>query len=300
MGVIGTVVLGIRQAVRLLARRPWTTLASALFCGLALYLPLLAATWADAVAAAADRFKLAPEISLFVAAGAGSAEIKTLMSRVESVAGVVRVEWISREAGLAQLRQRAPVGSSLPELTPSVIPDVVVAKLDPGLRPGDLGTAAAAMRKLPRVEAVHFDGDWHRKLGAALHAGLAVLLVIGGWAVALVAAVLIGAVRLQAGGAASELRLLQLVGADRSFIRRPYIYGGAVVLFMGGMVALALVVATTHFLGPLLAELAQAYEGNFTLAPPALPTVVALLAGCLVFGALVAWIGTTTSPDFPR
>jgi cell division transport system permease protein len=298
IGFFGARWLGLRQALRLLALRPWAAMTTVVLCAVALSLPLLAVRAADAVAPLASGARLAPEISVFIAAGTNGADIKAMQARVQAVAGVREVRLIGRDAALAELRNRA--SGALPDLSPNPLPDVLTVALSPSASASQLEAAAAAIRKLPRVESVHFDAQWYRQLAALVRAGMAVAGLLSVWAAVLVFAILVGAVRVQAEAASTELRVLQLVGAESGFIRRPYVYAGALLLGLGGAGAVGLNLAAAAALDPFVAELADAYGATFVFPRPTPMLAAALIAASLGWGAIVASIGTRTAPAFRR
>lgn len=298
IGFVGARWLGLRQALRLLALRPWAALTTVVLCAVALALPLMAVRGADTVAPLAAGARLAPELSVFIAAGTGSADIKALQTRVQAVPGVRDVRLIGRDAALADLRKRAT--GTLPELSPNPLPDLLAVELAPTALAAELEAAAAAIRKLPRVESVHFDATWYRQLAALVRVAAAVAGLLSLWAAVLVFAILVGAVRIQAEAASTELRVLQLVGAEKGFIRRPYVYAGALLLGLAGAGAVGLNLAAAAALDPLVAELAAAYGAPFEFPRPTPILAGVLVATSVLWGALVAWIGTRTASAFPR
>ncbi len=77
-----------------------------------------------------------------------------------------------------------------------------------------------------------------------------VLAVVAGLTLLLIALVLVAAVRVQAESRREETAVLQLAGAQTSFIVRPYAYAGAMTLGLGAALAFAIAVGGALIVEP--------------------------------------------------
>jgi len=79
---------------------------------------------------------------------------------------------------------------------------------------------------------------------------------------------------------------MQLVGATRSFIRRPFIRNGIIDGFIGAIAAIGLLMLVIYFLFQEVPELTQMVE---------LPYYIALMIVILLLGILISWFCTWLS-----
>lgn len=279
---------GWARAFRLLGDRPALAFGAIACAAVALAVPLLVLTLAHMLAPHAGRVPAA-EITAFVAPGTAAAELKALAARVETIAGVATVRLIAREAALAELQRRT--GGALAELKSNPLPDVLVAEFAAGVAPAVIEAAASSIRKQPKVESVVADLDWYRKFAALTRAVGAIGVLIGGAMLLLVVAIVLAVVRLLAAASEAELRVLALVGADPAFIRRPFVYAGAVVLALAAAVSLGLLALGRWAVEPALVDLGRAYAVDLDLPWPAWPVIVAYLAGATLIGGVAAAAG---------
>jgi len=287
----------LRRSLRLLARRPGALLLAVLLAGVALTLPLLAATVAVGARPLVAGVPAAPELSVFVAPGTSGPQIRGLQSRIEALPGVMQVRHVPREAALAELAARSGLGASLAELKSNPLPDAFIVALAPGVDPTAVDAAAAAIRKMPGVDTVQFDSAWYRKLVGIARIALTGSAIVGGALLVLAAAVVIGAVRLLATASGEEIRVLRIVGADEGFIARPYAYVGGAVLASATALAIGAVAAVLRLLNPALTELARLYGGaDFTI--PMLP--VQVLAGLILAGLSIGFLLGTLGVGRPH
>jgi cell division transport system permease protein len=85
----------------------------------------------------------------------------------------------------------------------------------------------------------------------------------------------------------AELTLLNLIGANPGFVRRPFAYAGALIGLFGGLLASATVAGTLSVLRPMLTGLGTAWgtEVRLVLLPwPVMATVIGL-AGLVGYSA---------------
>jgi cell division transport system permease protein len=280
----------VRSAQRMVRRGSAVFVLSVLMAALALAIPTLLGTLAAAGWPVVQRLQLAPEVTVFAHPAASPKELRELQSRLEQTAGVALVRLITRDEALAALERRSGAIGALPELRSNPLPDALVVQLRGGASTVDIEPTVAAMRKLPRVDSVHADLDWYRKLRALARAATWVGTGFGAAAVVLVGLILIGAVRLQTAASIDEIRALRLIGADRRFIVRPFAYLGGATLLLAALLAVAGVWVAVQALQQPVRELAAAYGGEFTLQTLPWYHLAGGVATATVLGAIVASI----------
>ena len=135
------------------------------------------------------------------------------------------------------------------------------------------------------------DAEWARRLDAALNVGrMLVILLAVLLAVALVA-VTFNTIRLQILTRRDEIEVSKLIGATNPFIRRPFLYFGALQGLAGGLAAWVIVASAVLVLNIRLADLTGLYGTLFKLEWPD-PGYTMIL---LVFSAALGWFGAWLS-----
>ncbi len=279
----------LQLALRRLLRHPLATLLSTLVIGLAASLPaagFLALTDLDALAGRANP---EPQLTVFMTPQASAADAQAIQAKLGAHPGVVSAQFVSKEAALDQMKSSA-IGDVIQSLEANPLPDAFIVR--------GKDASASALEQLrgevaawPRVESVQLDSDWAKKLQALVGFGKrAVLLLAIALAAALVA-VVANTIRLQILNQREEIELSQLIGATDSFIRRPFLYFGALEALLAGALALGLVAIGFHQLNASLGELARLYASDFRLALPSWRLTALFLAGIAVLG----WIGAMLS-----
>lgn len=276
------------RALRMLGERPLLTLAGVMVSGLALAIPGGALMLAQTFAPVLGRLPVA-EISAFVAPGTPVAELKALSSRIEAIDGVARVRLIPRDQAWAEMQRRSRDGAALAEIKPNPLPDVLVAEFPPRAPLPVVQAAVTTIGKQPRVESVQGDVEWYRRLLAGLDAATAFFVPLAIIVGLLAILVTLGSVRASASIDPRELQLLDQIGAEIDFIRRPFVYAGAVVLGLAGAIALGLIAAAREMANPGLAELGRLFGLELVMRYPPWPLIIAFVAACLLLGGGSGW-----------
>jgi cell division transport system permease protein len=112
-------------------------------------------------------------------------------------------------------------------------------------------------------------------------------------ALALVA-VTFNTIRLQVLTHREEVEVIKLIGATDSFIRRPFLYYGALQGAAGGVVAWLIVSGAIWLVNHNLGELSHVYASLFQLRQLAVLDGIVLLVLPLILGWFGAWLSVGT------
>lgn len=296
-----------------LARAPIATALTVTIIGIALALPagllvglsnLRAASGGAETAAAAQAAgvtrlstRMAPTVSLYLAPEAGDDGARALASELRSTVGGAHTRVITRAEALAEYREMAGFGASLESLgvQDNPLPAVVVLSLT-GAGSGQ-GMTSAGMQALveqlearPEVELAQMDLAWLERLDAIvelLKRGVLVVSALFGLGVLLIVG---NSVRLAVERRREEIEIARLFGATEAFVRRPFLYAGALYGLFGGILALLLVTAALLALEGPAARLAALYASGFELRNLEPGPGAALLAGAALLGVAGAWL----------
>jgi cell division transport system permease protein len=271
-----------------LAARPWATALTLAVLGFALALPLLFWLLVDNARGLAGNVDEAGAISAFLKADAQAETVQALATRLRARADVAAVAVKSPAQGLDEFRERSGFADALKVLHYNPLPAVLI--VDPR---GDPGTLAAALRGDPAVDQVQYDAQWRQRLNAILGLALRGAQVLAGL-LALAALLVIGnTVRLDIAGRSEEIAVMQLLGADAGFVRRPFLYSGLWYGTFAGVLSLMLIGIVQAILAAPLARLAAAYDYGFAVHGLSLVQMLAALAASAALGWLGAFLAAS-------
>ena len=282
----------LRESVTRLVRQPVASALNVIVIGIALSLPAGFYLGLSNLQTFSRQLSSDPQLSIFMAIDAGAVEVAAVGHRLKSNPQISRVEFITRDQALARLKRSAGLSDVLVNLGRNPLPDAfVVTALSND--PATLEALHDQARQWPEVEHVQVDAEWARRLDAALNVGrMLVILLAVLLAVALVA-VTFNTIRLQILTRHDEIEVSKLIGATNPFIRRPFLYFGALQGLAGGLAAWMIVASAILVLNVQLADLSGLYGTLFKLEWPDLSYTMILLALSAALGWLGAWLSVS-------
>lgn len=275
-----------------LARSPLSTLFNVAVIGVALALPLalhvVLANVSGRVAAAAAE----PRLTVFLELDARAQQIEAVRGRLGAHPGVRGVRFVPRDEALRELARSMDLGDLAGSLPRNPLPDAFV--VEPAAAPPEaLERLRDELGALPGVAHVRLDAEWARRLHAALAVARAAVWVLGALFAFALVAVSFNTIRLQILTRREEIEVSTLIGATDAFIRRPFLYFGALQGLAGGLAAWAIVWAALRILNGALAELGKHYATRLELAHLDAAGSLALLALSAALGWVGAWLSVT-------
>ncbi len=279
-----------RRALARLFGQPVASLISVLVIGIAITLPVaLYALFAN-FTSAASRLNTEPNVNVYLQVAASDADAKEVERKLKTLASISDVKFISRETALADMKRNGSVADLIAGLETNPLPHAFT------LRPRASETAALdQLRKdlaaLPKVDAVVMDFEWAKKMKRFATFAERLVMLLGAVLALAVVFVTGNTIRLQILTQKDEIEVSRLIGATKRFIRRPFLYFGAMQGAFAGAAAVGAMAALTWWAGREVAALTSSYGSDFVLAQ--LDVVQALgIVGC---GALLGWLGAYLS-----
>ena len=280
----------LRTTVARLARTPVGTLLNVGVLGIALALPLGLYVVVANLQGLTRSLASDPQLSVFLALDAAPEDIKRIGTRLRQHPTVREARYVPRDQALKELKSSTGLADVVDSLPENPLPDAFVV-LPRDAAPLALETLRDEVRGWPNVTHVQLDAEWARRLEAGLRAALlAVWLLATLFAFALVA-VTFNTIRLQILTRREEIEVSKLIGATDSFIRRPFLYFGALQGLAGGLAAWAIIWVGVQLLNGALADLSRLYAAQFELRHLGLEDSGSLLA----FSATLGWFGSWLS-----
>lgn len=273
-------------------RAPIVMLLNIGVIGIALALPVGLYVTLDNLRGVVRTLASDPQLSVFLAPDAGSADAAKIEARLKQHAAVRDVRYVPRDQALKELKASTGLADVVDSLPSNPLPDAFVVQ-PRGAAPEALERLRDEVSRWPKVTHVQLDAAWARRLEAGLKvARLVVWLLATLFAFALVA-VTFNTIRLQILTRREEIEVSKLIGATDSFIRRPFLYFGALQGLAGGVAAWAIIWAGLQLLNHGLADLSRLYATQIELRHLSLEDSASLL----LFSAGLGWFGAWLSVD---
>ena len=276
-----------RQAFKLvLSRMLHNKLATLMMClvmGVTLCLPSVLYVVVNNLSILASNIQQEPKINVFLKLEASEETVAAVKAQLNANKAIQQYTFVSRDDAWEQLSQQNELAASLGK---NPLPDAFFVK-PAGKTPDDIEALKNTLQKIDGVELVQIDSAWVKRLYGILALGkkaVAVLVLLLGFALL---AIIGNTIRLQILTQREEIEVSQLIGATNGFIRRPFLYAGALYGLLGGLLAWLLLVGIISLFNHSVAEIATQYASDFRLTH--LQTKDGLMM-LLIAGGL-GWIG---------
>jgi cell division transport system permease protein len=277
------------DSLRRLLKQPIGSFFTCLVMAIALSLPMGLSLLLSNVERLGGSWQRAAQISLFLQLQASPQEAEQLRAQIAELPEVAAAEWISREQALEEFQQQSGLGEALKELPENPLPSVILVT-PKQVDKATLEALRQRLAELPKVEQAQLDLVWVERLSAILKLGehfvfglslllvLALLLVIG------------NTIRLHIENRRIEIEVIKLVGGTDSYVRRPFLYMGALYGAGAGLLAWLVLVFGLDWLNAAVVKLAGLYGSDFALGGVPLADGLSLLLGAVLLGYIGAWL----------
>ena len=282
----------LKSSLNSLWEKPLANVMTIIVIGITLTLPAVFWVLADNLQQVSVDWQRGGHISLYLDATSSLAEDAALLKKVRNTTGVAEATLKTAAEGLAQLQQQDGMHDIMQYLPENPLPAVidVVPALDRN-NALKLEQLYHTLKAYPHVEQAKIDMQWVKKLytmldvvsklarGLMLLLASAVVLIIG------------NTLRLAIQTRQEEIVVLQLIGANDSFITRPFLYLGMCYGFGGALFAVLFVNGFIFSLTFLVNQIAASYQMHYTLMALSIEQMM-LLA---IFATILGWLGARLS-----
>lgn len=278
------------RALRQLVISPVTSLLSVGVFGVVLSLPAGIFLLLENLQTVSGHATESLQLSIFLDTNARQADVERINARLEQVPAFESFQFISKEIALQQLQQESGLAEAMRNLGKNPLPDAFVINLGQ-MAADEIERMREAISAWPGIAQVLVDTDWARKLDAILDLGRVIVWMLAGLFGAALIIVIFNTIRLQILTRRDEIELSRLIGATDSYIRRPFLYFGAIQGLAGAVLAWSILALVIFKLNESLFELARLYATTWALSHFSWQHNLLLLA----FSGGLGWFGARWS-----
>lgn len=276
------------DALRRFWRTPFASLFTALAIGVAVTLPVGMYLTLKNISHLAGDLPARPEISVFLAKASSQAERDTLEKKLESHPAIAQHRFVSKEAALERLNAQG-LNDITAGLNENPLPDAWIIVPKTG-NPQQMESLRKELSGLTGVESVHADSIWAERLQALLGIGRHLVLLLSALFGLALIAIASNAIRSQVLTRREEIEVSRLIGATDRYIRRPFLYIGALQGASGAVAALLILALLGMALDGPVSRLADLYGSPFRLSPLDVGETGVVFLSPILFSWLGAWI----------
>lgn len=277
-------------------RTPMSTINTLLIIAITLLLPSLLFVTVKSAQSLSSNWEGRPQISIFLEKDISDSSAQLIFQEIQLHPSIELAEFISPEAALEEYKVLTQGDASLEQelaflgenpLPPSIVvmPDRSSSKSD------NLLALKEELSQFNGIESVRLDLDWTDRFNAILVVfsrvslllssllGLALILIVG------------NTIKLLIINRRHEIEITKLVGGTDTFVRRPFLYFGALFGFFGALISLGLLLGAASLVKQPLADLANLYQSDGLIYN----VQVLEVGGLVLFGTLLGWLAARWS-----
>lgn len=277
------------DSVARLIKQPIGSFFTCLVMAVALSLPMGLALLLDNVERLGGSWQRAAQVSLFMHLDVNADQGQALREQILEMPDVSDASWISREEALEEFQQLSGLGEALRELPENPLPGVILvtpAEVDRD----NLEALRQRLSELPGVEQAQLDLLWVERLTAILKLGDRFVFGLSLLLIATLLLVIGNTIRLHIENRRTEIEVVKLVGGTDGYVRRPFLYMGALYGLGAGLIAWLLLAYGLGWLNEAVIGLAGLYGSDFGLAGVPADDGLSLVLGAVLLGYIGAWL----------
>ncbi len=269
-----------------MCRTPFASTMTLLVIAIALALPASLYVLVNNMQTLTKTWQGGAQLSLFVKDEISDARAQTLSEEIRSFPGINQVEFLSREAALAEFKELSGLSQMLDTLPDNPLPAVII--VHPSFTDRTmLETLQQQLQALPEVALVQIDLEWVQRLSAILHLGENIVWILMLFLSVAVVLIIGNTIRLAIFNRHDEIAIIKLVGGTNAFIRRPFLYTGVWYGLFGSLLALIMVSLALIAVSSSVSFLASTYQSNFKMLGLGFERGLDLL----LLGITLGWLG---------
>lgn len=280
-------------AIRTLTITPLASLLSILVIGIALSLPAGLYLALVNLEHLAGGVQTRPDITLFIKTDLDEKRGRKIASQLGRKPGIASVQFVPKTEGLKRLQ-----ASGLSDITAGLDQNPLPDAIQLTVKQADavsMERLNKELRAMPEIEQVLLDQDWAKRLSALLDFGRDLVLLLAGLLGLALAAITGNTIRLQIYATREEIEVSRLIGATDRFIRRPFLYFGAIQGLLGGLAGWSIVTGALWLLQDSLTRIALVWSNPFNLVGLGLLDSAVLLTSATLLGLLGASLAVSHS-----
>ena len=277
-------------ALRRFVGTPLASLLNIIVIGVAFSLPTGVYMLLNNIQTFTSQISGTPQLSVFLKLGTDKTAIEKLELHLKQHPQIASFQFIPKDEALKQLKQKSGLDDAINGLMQNPLPDAFIIDVK-SFSPKAIEQLRAEVVSWPESEHVQLDSDWIERLNALLKLGqLAVLILTALLSFALLV-ITFNTIRLQILTKSDEIEISKLIGATSNFIRRPFLYFGAIQGIVGGAIAWLIVAVVINLINSELTNLVQLYAVDFHLYHISFEDSISLL----LFSSVLGWAGSWLS-----
>jgi cell division transport system permease protein len=281
----------VRSSLQVLLKSPLTSLMTIGVIAIALALPAAFLLTLASLREVTASFEQPGQINAFLKTALAAEQLDELTQQLNADPRFAEVRVVTPEQALSEFRRQSKLADTVALLRENPLPFKLELIANSNQRdPAQIEAIAVDLRTRSQVDYVAYDRRWMQRFSSIIGIAERLTQVVGALLMLAVLLVVGNTIRLEIQERVDEIEITKLLGATDSFVRRPFLYSGALLGLMGGLLAGLCVELGVGALKTPVRELAESYASSYELAGLDSLALLRLLVAAVAIGLLGAWL----------
>jgi cell division transport system permease protein len=234
-----------------------------------------------------------PSLSIYLKNNAPTQQVELLIDKIKQQPFTDSLKYISAKQGLEEFTKTTKLKDVINAINDNPIPaSIIVTMHDFQANEYNIEQLADWAESSPGVDVVQLDTTWIKRMNSIIDItkrfdfALSLLFSIG--AILTVS----NTIRLILQNHRQEMQILRLIGATKSFIRRPFLYHGFIYGIISGIIAWIIVAILMNWIAEPVSQLAKSYGSYFTLTGLSFGAGLLIIMTAALLGLAGAWLAS--------
>lgn len=270
-----------------LFRSPLHTLLNATVIGITIAIPTLAYVSVNSAKTLTNSWEVQPQVNLYLEDAYNTDDINAIIEEIGFIEGISSTRLIPKAEALKQFKSSSGLGEEIDALKSNPLPNtLIVTPQTEYSGEQDVALLVENLLKIDGIKEHSVNMDWLTRFNSLLTFGRSLFLLLSALLSIAVLLVVNNTVGLLIRERKQEIIVTQLVGGTNTFIKRPFLYYGAILGGLGGIITIIIYFCSHWLLQQPLANLAQTYNSQFTLKSLTFKESIIIV----LIGLLLGWL----------
>ena len=236
-----------------------------------------------------DNWQGRPQITIFLEKDINPQEAALIYDEIRLQPSIALAEFISADQALEEFKALSGLSAEIEFLAHNPLPpSIVVMPNSEYAESSKLLRLRDELQQFDGIDQIRLDLDWTDRFNAILNTiSRAAIMLSALLGVALVL-IVSNTIKLHILNRRDEIEITKLVGGSNAFVRRPFLYFGALYGFFGGLFALILLILASQLIDQPLQQLSYLYGGATLLYSLNAFEIFTITSGSTLLGWLAA------------
>ncbi len=273
-------------------RSPVASITTIVIIGISLLLPMILYITVKSGAQLTESWHGQPQMSVFLKPDLADNEATLIFDELRLHPKISLAEFVTPNQALEEFKAISGLEMELDFLDENPLPaSVVILPINFAQNSNELSLLRDELVKIDGIDEIRLDLEWTDRFNSILsNINRAAQLLSALLAIALIL-ITGNTIKLLIMNRQQEIEITKLVGGSNRFVRRPFLYFGALYGFLGAIVTLVLLAIAANILHEPLSQLAELYQQDSLIYRPSLREFALLM----LFSTLLGWCAARLS-----